>query len=81
MDETTTEETRENRVRTLSVLVTRLVQRIVDPATVATMPRELRCQLAILSTSAQQYMPDMLLQILNGFIVLRVFSPTIVAPE
>ena len=81
MDETTTEETRENRVRTLSVLVTRLVQRIVDPATVATMPRELRCLLAILSTSAQQYMPDMLLQILNGFIVLRVFSPTIVAPE
>ena len=81
MDETTTEETRENRVRTLSVLVSRLVQRIVDPATVATMPRELRCLLAILSTSAQQYMPDMLLQILNGFIVLRVFSPTIVAPE
>ena len=81
MDEMTTEETRENRVRTLSVLVSRLVQRIVDPATVATMPRELRCLLAILSTSAQQYMPDMLLQILNGFIVLRVFSPTIVAPE
>ena len=68
------------RVETLCLLVKGLLTRIVDQESLAAMPRELRCLLVILATSARQHMPDMLLQILNGFLILRVYSPAVASP-
>ena len=69
------------RVKAIESFVTLLIVHIVDVASTEKMPNELRTLVSIIASSAKEFVPEMLLQLIDGFLVLRVFSPAIVAPE
>lgn len=69
------------RVKAIESFVTLLIVHIVDASSTDKMPNELRTLVSIIASNAKEFIPEMLLQLIDGFLILRVFSPAIVAPE
>jgi len=80
-DEKTLQELLESQQLRLSSAAQFLLERLTDTQSIKEMPREIRAIAGYTASYAREYFPDSTYPLLGGFLMLRLFSPALIAPE